>query len=492
MKFIDDILNKITMYRLLTYGLSLLAGLSLFSAAIGAVSLPLFGLIASLFIVVAVGFCTNTAIARMLSIPSNKESWYITALILFFILPPVTSVQRAIYLVIAVIIAISSKYLLTLRGQHVFNPAALGAFLVGLFGFMHTSWWVASNALLIANILLALTILRKTRKFRLFASFATASIVVSLLLAAYHDTSLIKSIDYIVTASPLFFLGSIMLTEPITMPKRYRQQLGFGALVGVLYAWHPSIGPVFIYPETALLIGNVFAAAVSPKQHVSLTLKRVDKISPRVHNYVFRPSRSFAYKAGQYAEWTLPGSFKALESNRRTFTIASSPTEKEVHLGIRISDPSSAYKTALSSAQLGDIMHLHNVMGDFVLPSDQNQKIVMVAGGIGITPFRSMIKSITDKNESRDIVLMYCVSDETDVAYKAILEDAAKHGVKTMVISPRSAYKKLSPQVIQAALPDLDERFVYISGPSGFVELHKKTFHALGARKLITDHFSGY
>src|ERR1700731_4179463 len=71
------------------------------------------------------------------------------------------------------------------------------------------------------------------------------------------------------------------------------------------------------------------------------------------------------------------------------------------------------------------------IAGDFTLPSDPKQKLVFIAGGIGITPFRSMLKYLLDMGERRDIVLFYVNRTADDIAYKDILSEAqTKLGIK--------------------------------------------------------------
>jgi len=73
-----------------------------------------------------------------------------------------------------------------------------------------------------------------------------------------------------------------------------------------------------------------------------------------------------------------------------------------------------------------DIIIASQLSGDFVLPRNKRKKLVFIAGGIGITPFRSMIKYLIDKKEKRDIVLFYSNKKEEDIVYKNIFDEASK------------------------------------------------------------------
>jgi glycine betaine catabolism B len=101
------------------------------------------------------------------------------------------------------------------------------------------------------------------------------------------------------------------------------------------------------------------------------------------------------YKAGQYAIVDL-GTTEDPEGPIRSFTLASSPTEKDsILISTRIRN--TPFKQKLASLDLGAVVKLTCPMGEFVLHEDYSKPAVFLSGGIGITPFRSMIKYATDK-----------------------------------------------------------------------------------------------
>src|SRR5258708_34079548 len=106
-------------------------------------------------------------------------------------------------------------------------------------------------------------------------------------------------------------------------------------------------------------------------------------------------------------EWTVGHAHSDTGGNRRYFTLASSPTEKEVHLGVRFYDPSSSFQRAVVELPAGSTIVAGQVAGEFTLPKDPQKKLVFIAGGIGITPFRSMVKYLLDRDEKRAITLFY-------------------------------------------------------------------------------------
>jgi ferredoxin-NADP reductase len=506
---LDDFLNSFTMYRILAYGLSLLAFVSILLSALGVLSLPLGGMVASLAILLVSCYAVNYYMFRAWIVTANSESWYITALILFFILPQATTLLKAAAILLAGLLAMASKYMVARAGKHIFNPAAFAASFLGLFSLLGSTWWIGNTILWPFTLVYGLLVVRKIRRFPLVISFAAVSVVVAIILAATQHVDYGDALKQAVLASPLIFLGTIMLTEPATMPPRRRQQVIFGAIVGLLYAAHWTIAGVFIYPELALLIGNVYAFAVSPKYRLRLTLKEVQKVSDRVYNYVFTPDRKLAFEAGQYLEWTLDRSYDSSgkvkrdgRGNRRTFTIASSPTEDTIHLGVKYYDPSSSYKKSLKHMKIGDSMFAGQLAGNFTLPQDTSKKLVFIAGGIGITPFRSMIKYVLDTKEQRDITLFYIVPHSDEIAYKDIIKQAVKAGMRIIpvVSNPKNdpswqgVSGRLDKALITREVSDYSERTFYLSGPQGLIEDYQAMLIQMGIHRtrIETDYFSGY
>jgi ferredoxin-NADP reductase len=201
-------------------------------------------------------------------------------------------------------------------------------------------------------------------------------------------------------------------------------------------------------------------------------------------------------------EWTLAGVPYDSRGNRRTLTIASSPTESDVQIGLKYYQPASAYKATFARLKLGDSIYASQLAGNFTLDED-NGKLVFIAGGIGITPFRSMIKYLHDKGMQRDIVLLYAVSKPEELAYhKEFLAAEQPIGLTYIPIVTKSGDNvpgvikaKLNHQLIARLVPDYAERTFYVSGPDGMVDATKgyllHTLH-VPATHVKTDHFSGY
>lgn len=491
LRTIDNALNRLTMYKVLGFGLATMAIICLLLSGLGILQLPFGGMVLSLLLLAVSCFVANSLFTKIWQVPANAESWLITAFILFFILPQVSSVSDGLLIATSGVIAMASKYIIAWQGKHIFNPAAFAAVAVGLPGLLYPTWWIGSSLLWPLTLIVGLLVVRKIRRFPLAISFALASITTIALVAIAQQAELAEAMRLALLASPLIFLGTIMLTEPATMPPLRRQQILFGVLVGLLYALPIKFGDIPLYPEMALLAGNLYAFAISPKYRLRLKLKQVGKVSDQVYDFVFTPDRTLAFQPGQYLEWTLGHPGTDIRGNRRTFTIASSPTEPEVRLGVKVYKPSSSFKQALLSLKPGNFVYAGQLAGNFTLPDDTSRRLVFIAGGIGITPFRSMLKYMIDTKQKRDIQLYYLVSNQAEIAYRDVLDQAKANGVKVTIIT---GSERLDTPRLQTEVSDYNERIFYISGPNAMVESYADTLRSLRIprSRIKTDHFSGY
>jgi ferredoxin-NADP reductase len=303
----------------------------------------------------------------------------------------------------------------------------------------------------------------------------------------------------------MFFLGFIMLTEPMTTPPTKGKQNWYAILTGILFPPQFHIFSLYSTPELALIASNVFSYIISPKAKLFPLLKQKIKITPDSADFVFDPNyKKLKYLPGQYMEWTLPHDGTDSRGNRRFFTLASSPTEKDVRIGVKFYEPSSSFKAALLDLDTDSEIVAGQISGDFTLPKDQNQKLAFIAGGIGVTPYRSMAKYLIDTQQSRQITMLYSARTTDDFAYRNIFEQARKEvGLNTIyVVTGREAAidhpyiraGRINAELIKRDVPDYMERTFYISGTNSLVKGIKHVLKDLGVsgRQIKVDYFSGY
>ncbi len=190
-------------------------------------------------------------------------------------------------------------------------------------------------------------------------------------------------------------------------------------------------------------------------------------------------------------EWTLPHKKMDTRGNRRYFSLASSPTENVIMIALRQYIPSSSYKNSIIETNSGGEIIAANLSGDFVLPKNVSERLAFVAGGIGITPFRSMAQFIVDKKIETNIILLFFVKNKDDEVFMDVFEDAEKFGFKTIpVVTDYS--KDPDSSVIEGNIPDYKDRTFYVSGPQPMVQSFKDLLKKLGVKKIKTDYFPGY
>lgn len=506
LKQVDNFLNATTMYRVVLYYLAFLLGAGLILSLFGILAFSPLSLVVSALLITLTCWVTNTMTAYIFSAPENHESTFITALILSLIITPPDPAQYFSYLPFlfwAAVLAMMSKFIFAIGKKHLFNPAAFAVAVMAFTVNQSATWWIGTAWMIPFTLAGGILIVKKIRRWDLVLAYfgaAAATIIGSGILRGADIFTLMRGMFL---HSPILFFSFVMITEPLTTPPTRTLRIAYGALVGFLFAPSIHFGPVYLTPELALLFGNIFSYIVSPKQKLILKLKDRVEIANSTYDFVFESSEPLKFRPGQYLEWTLGHYHPDNRGVRRYFTIASSPTEPEIRMGVKFYQAPSSFKKALGALYMGDSIVASHLAGDFTMPKDPKQKIVFIAGGIGVTPFRSMIKYLVDTNEKRDIVLLYSNKTVADVAYRDIFEKAETQlGIKTIytIDSPEKDMPvwccggRITSQMISEDVPDYKERIFYISGPQSMVNAFKNILTSMGVKKnrIKTDFFPGF
>lgn len=499
---IDSLLNRFTMYKVVMYGLFILTFISLILSVVGWISFPVTDLLATLILLIFSCYFINLLLAKVLNVYPNSESSVITALILYFLLWPSIKINDIIMLLTAALIAMASKYIISYRHKHIFNPAALATFSL-IFLKSGAVWWIATPVMLPFVTVIGLLFVRKVRKFTMFFTFLIVSTLTISLFSIFKNHNLSDSLLLFINSFPVIFFGTVMLIEPLTTPPSKKLQIIYASIVGFLFSYQGSLGLINTSPELALLVGNLYSFAVSPKFRVKLKLLEKIEIAKDTLELVFEKPKAFSYLPGQYLEWTAPAKKADLRGNRRYFTISSSPTEDRIRLGVKLNSPPSSFKKILENLKKGEELIAGSLSGDFVLKHDA-EKLVFIAGGIGITPFRSLIKNMLDTQDNREVTLFYSNKTADEIAYKDLLGDASqKLGIKVVYlltdeekIPPNFNGEKgrLTKEILSKYLKTVDRTDFYLSGPIAMVEGYKKLLKSLGVKrnKIHTDYFPGF
>jgi ferredoxin-NADP reductase len=207
------------------------------------------------------------------------------------------------------------------------------------------------------------------------------------------------------------------------------------------------------------------------------------------------------YRPGAYFWVELPDRGHADEKGlRRHISLVTSPTDAGVvGLATRLRD--TAFKRTLAELALGDEVEVEEPKGSFLLPEDTETEYVFVAGGIGITVFRSMLRYIADTGEPYRVTLVYSNRDRESAAFLDELDDLESRipglrVVLTMTDEPgwEGETRQLDADVLGELVDGLEEKTFLVAGPPPMAEAVHDSLLAAGVpeERALADKFSGY
>ncbi|MWV50527.1 hypothetical protein GRS96_14735 [Rathayibacter sp. VKM Ac-2803] len=508
---LDRALGRITMYRLVWMTLAALLLIALGYSAAGLIFFTPLEILATAVVAVVSTTGVTWLIATAVRSPAHLESSLVTGLLIAFLLFP--SAEPRALLVVALVgaVAAASKYVLAWRGRHLFNPAAVAVLLIALAqgllegtaldGSLTAAAWVLPTGALWPWVLVAsLLIVARVRRWSIFLVFVLVASAVSVgqsVLVNGQDAG--AALMSVLTAYPFVFAGAFMLTEPLTLAPRRSQQIVVAVVAALLTSVPFHLGLLYSSPELGLVVGNAiaFAFAYRQRRRLSLELRSSSEIAPGITEYRFRPRVPVPFEAGQWLELDLPHRADS-RGSRRTFSIASAPADGEIAIATRSPEKPSSFKRALAGLEPGASVRATSVGGDFVLPADPSTPLLLVAGGIGITPFASQLRAIADGQE-RDVVVVYAAARIEDVAYRELLRESGARVVLVSRETPSSLPEgwthvpgRLSAEKLADAVPDAPRRTGLVSGSPSFVDSVRGALRAAGAKSVRTDAFAGY
>lgn len=220
-------------------------------------------------------------------------------------------------------------------------------------------------------------------------------------------------------------------------------------------------------------------------------IKKVQETADVVTFY-FAPERPLKYIAGQFIEIYIPHKDKDSRGDKRWFTLSSAPSQEYLSITTRFFPSPSSFKQALRNLQAGEQIFMSSPMGDFVLPKDASIPLIFIAGGIGCTPFHSIIKETQTLGDKRDITLLYSVRHKEEVVFN---ETFSKLGKKFHIIETNGlSTKRLTAQDAIELTKPTPNHYIYISGPEPMVEILEKDIKKQGINKrhVFTDFFLNY
>jgi ferredoxin-NADP reductase len=211
-----------------------------------------------------------------------------------------------------------------------------------------------------------------------------------------------------------------------------------------------------------------------------------------VTSFLFRSEDPLSWRAGQFLRYRLPHSDPDGRGTTRYFTIASAPFEGHVMLTTRFAgERISTFKRALRELPIGAPVEVGEPAGDFTL-SDPERPHVLIAGGIGITPFRAMLLDLDHRELPVNATLLYA-NRTPDFVYQREI-DALRRRCPGLVVHHVVSPQRITRDSIASAVSDLEAAVFLVSGPEPFVEGLEGTLAEMGVpeTRLKRDYFPGY
>lgn len=221
---------------------------------------------------------------------------------------------------------------------------------------------------------------------------------------------------------------------------------------------------------------------------MKVIVDHIQRDAPDIQTISFKKPDTFRYTAGQFIELYLPHDDADQRGQKRWFTLSSAPTRPLLAITTRnFGTKGSSFKKRLFALKPGDHVEMSEPMGDFVLPKDATIPLVFVAGGIGVTPFHSIVQWLSDTDEQRQIQMLYAAENQQELVF---LELFRKYDLELQTITN----ERLTAESIVHKAEGVDNKFVFISGPEPMTETLVDQFKNIGFpyERLVTDYFPGY
>ena len=245
------------------------------------------------------------------------------------------------------------------------------------------------------------------------------------------------------------------------------------------------------------------AEEISVSAYTSKLLNRVEAAEGTMAFHFEKPA-GFDFKPGQSVDLTLLNPPETdSEGNVRTFSIASAPFEGQLMFATRMRD--TAFKRSLEKVPLGTVVKMDSAMGSFTLHKNSAKPAVFLAGGIGITPFSSIVRQADHDRTPHKLHLFYSNRRPEDAPFIEVLQNLEKTNpnfrfIATMTEMPRSKKTwegetgQINKDMLSKYLNDLRGPIYYIAGPPAMVSGMKKMLVASGVDEddIRTDEFAGY
>lgn len=217
----------------------------------------------------------------------------------------------------------------------------------------------------------------------------------------------------------------------------------------------------------------------------------------------FEKPAGFGFKAGQAIDLVLGDPQGSAQAGRHTFSLVSAPFQAELVVATRLRD--SAFKRTLNSLPIGAPARIEGPFGSLTLPSNPARPAVLIAGGIGITPFISMLRQAANDASTQRLLLVYSNRRPEDAAFLPELRELEQRNksfrlVATMTQTSASSRPwtgetaRIDADLLRRVTSDLSRPIYYVVGPPAMVEAVRAALSRVGADDgdIRSEAFYGY
>jgi ferredoxin-NADP reductase len=214
---------------------------------------------------------------------------------------------------------------------------------------------------------------------------------------------------------------------------------------------------------------------------------------PRVATLTFQPTRTWqGHRPGQYVQLSvdLPGARRLT----RCFTLSSAGSRpgERFSITLRANPDGEVSRHLVEEAAIGQVVHLSQAAGDFVLPERVPERILFITGGSGITPAMSMLRSLLLRTHRGRVTFLHYARSPAHQIFGAELAEIAKtgYGVDLHLVYPEQGGRNFSPMELERIVPDFRDVDTWLCGPAGLVEAVRPAYETEGPNdRLRVEYF---
>lgn len=253
---------------------------------------------------------------------------------------------------------------------------------------------------------------------------------------------------------------------------------------------------IYLILLIAIIIGIIYRTTYKLNQRHAgeFRVQRIKNETKDAFTLILKSEKTFLFKAGQFCFLRLN---KDKLYARHPFTISSCPIYDELCFTMKLT---GRFTEALSKSKNGEEVIVEGPFGNFTV-KDYDKDLVFIAGGVGITPFRSIIRDKIENNETQNIVLLYSSKTKKDIIYRKQLDNIKKNWFKKVyILSDNHSFSKaneyeagyINKEIIRKYIKNINNSLFYICGPEPMKNSIQKSLKELGIKDkdiIIEDFF---